>query len=64
MVVNSSPMRNNILLRSDNATHFKCAECFADLQELSDELEETIVRVNGMAEHGKGEIDSGRTSEE
>ena len=54
MVVNSSPMQNNILLRSDNATHFKCAECFADLQALSDE--ETIVRVYGMAGHGKDEL--------
>ena len=47
MIVNSSPMQNNILLKSDNATHFKCAECFADRQEHIDELEETIVRVYG-----------------
>ena len=56
-IISTSPIRSNIVIRSD-ATHFKCAECFDDLQSLSDDFQATVVRVYGIAGHEKGEIDS------
>ena len=52
------PIRDTFIIRSDNATHFKSAENFADLQEISNAIDKVVVRVYGQAGHGKGEIDS------
>ena len=52
------PPSNTVFIRSDNATHYKSAENFHDLQLLSNNLTSTVVRVYGIAGHGKGEIDS------
>ena len=45
-------------IRSDNAPHFKSAENFDDLQNLSNESNITLARIFSPAQHGKGEHDS------
>lgn len=57
-IIRSIPGYEQYVIRSDNAGHFKCAQCFYDLQALSNEYSITIVRVYGTSGHGKGEIDS------
>ena len=48
----------HIFIHSDNATHFKSSENYADIQELCNSLQITIIRSFGVPGHGKGEIDS------
>jgi hypothetical protein len=57
-ITSISPQTENIIIRSDNASNFKSAESFSDLQELCDSRQSTVVRVYGTPGHGKGEIDS------
>ena len=58
VILHNSPARRTYVVRSDNANHFKCAECFDDLQRLCNEDEINILRVYGIASHGKCEVDS------
>ena len=47
-----------VIIESDNYTsQYKSRAHFSDMQELADEMELTIIRVFGMTEHGKGEVD-------
>ena len=57
-IISSAPDLDFYFIRSDNATNFKCAQCFYDLQMLSNEKLATIVTTYGIVGHGKGEIDS------
>ena len=57
-IIRSIPPQEQYVIRSDNANHFKCAQCFYDLQIISDEFLATIVRVYGISGHCKGEVDS------
>ena len=57
-VIEKHPINTALVIRSDNANHFKSAENFRDLQEISDQLGKMVIRVFGTASHGKGEIDS------
>lgn len=48
-----------ILVHSDNCTsQYKSAESFYDLQNLSNNFGKTVIRVYGVAGHGKSEVDS------
>jgi hypothetical protein len=57
-IIQGYPVNKALVVRSDNAQHFKSAENFDDLQQISNKLGKTVVRVFGIAGHGKGEIDS------
>ena len=47
-----------IIIESDNCTsQYKSSEHFAGLQELSNKFNVTLVRIYGVAGHGKGEVD-------
>ena len=49
----------NLVITSDNcSSQYKSAKNFADLQLLADEFGVTIVRMYGVAGHGKNEVDS------
>ena len=48
----------SLILRSDNASNFKCAEHFYDMQQLSNSCSSNIIRVYGAAGHSKSEVDS------
>lgn len=48
----------SLVLRSDNASNFKCAEAFHDMQKFANKYDITLVRVYGIAGHGKSEVDS------
>ena len=52
------PVRNTLILRSDNASNFKCAESFYDMQQLANKQSINVVRVYGAAGHSKHEVDS------
>ena len=50
--------KTSILIESDNcSSQYKSAEHFYDLQYLADKHNRTVVRVYGIAGHGKGELD-------
>ena len=57
-ITSTISIADHLVIRSDNAMHFKSAENFADLQQISNVLNITVIRVFGIAGHGKGEIDS------
>ena len=57
-MLSAIPENKMIIIRSDNAVHFKSAENFCDLQELSNKENSTVARVFGTPNHGKSEIDS------
>ena len=57
-IIKAVPGQSQYVVRSENAQHFKSAESFHHLQELANELSADIIRVYGIAGHGKGEIDS------
>ena len=57
-IVSLVPVADALIIRSDNATHFKSAENFADLQDISTGLNKTVIQVYGVAGHCKCEIDS------
>ena len=42
-IIRSIPGYGQYVVRSDNANHFKCAQCFFDLQELANEFVANIV---------------------
>lgn len=47
-----------ILIESDNcSSQYKSTEHFADLQDLANQYQRTVIRVYGIAGHGKGEVD-------
>ena len=35
MIIQSMPQLEHYVVRSGNATHFKCAQCFYDLQQIA-----------------------------
>ena len=46
------------IIESDNcSSQYKSASHFSDIQEISNELNIPIIRVFGVAQHGKGEVD-------
>ena len=50
---------DTILIQSDNcASQYKSAESFYDLQNLSNNFGRRVIRVYGVAGHGKSEVDS------
>ena len=49
---------DSLFLRSDNASNFKSAEAFHDMQSPANKWNINIVRIYGTAWHGKGEVDS------
>ena len=52
------PAGTQLVIESDNCSgQFKSAHHFYHLQQLSNELGSTIVRMYGIAGHGKGEVD-------
>ena len=57
-IIHHLPQLSHYVIRSDNAVHFKSAQCFFDLQEIANEFVSVIVRCYGITGHGKGEIDS------
>ena len=47
-----------IITESDNCTvQYKSAEHFTNIQKLSDEYQRPVIRLYGIAGHGKGEVD-------
>ena len=55
---NEIPQESTIVIESDNCTsQYKSAQHFHDLQEISTKYNRMLVRVFGIAGHGKGEID-------
>ena len=47
-----------ILLHSDNCSaQYKCAAHFSKLQDMADSLGVTVVRMYGIAGHGKNEVE-------
>ena len=51
-------VNDTFVLRSDNASNFKSAEAFYDMQQLSNKWDINILRVYGAANHSKCEVDS------
>ena len=46
-----------IIIESDNCTsQYKSAQHFHDLQKISNQFDKTVVRIYGVAGHGKGEV--------
>ena len=52
------PVQGTLILRSDNASNFKSAEAFDDIQRICNETNINIMRVYGSPGHGKCEVDS------
>ena len=52
------PVSDTSFFRSDNASNYKSTQAFNDIQEISNKWGITVVRVYGLAVHGKGEVDS------
>ena len=48
---------DTIIIESDNAIQYKYTQHFHEIQNLSNRLNKAIIRVYGIAQHGKGEID-------
>jgi hypothetical protein len=48
---------NIIIIESDNAVQYKYTQHFHEIQKLSNRMNKTIIRVYGIAQHGKGEVD-------
>ena len=47
-----------IIIESDNCSaQYKSSQYFNDLQNLSNHLQKTVIRIFGIAGHGKGEVD-------
>ena len=47
-----------IIIESDNCTvQYKSAEHFSDIKKFSDEYQYPVIRLYGIAGHGKGEVD-------
>ena len=55
-MVSEKSVPKTYVIRSDNAPHFKCAQCFHDLQDVSAASGATIIRVYGTVGHRKREI--------
>lgn len=48
----------NIIIHSDNCkSQYKSAQHFNGMQRLANELNHTVIRIFGVANHGKGEVD-------
>ena len=48
---------NAIIIESDNCSgQYKSAQHFLDMQVLSNRLNKPIIRIYGIAGHGKGEV--------
>ena len=45
------------LIESDNCQHYKSAESFHDSQDFANKWNIPLIRVFGIAGHGKGEVD-------
>ena len=49
---------DKLIIESDNCTsQYKCAEHFSGLQDIARKYKVTVIRVYGVAGHGKGEVD-------
>ena len=49
---------STIMIESDNCSlQYKCTSRFHDIQEISNRYQTKTIRVYGIAEHGKGEVD-------
>ena len=56
--VENMEKHDTILIESDNcSSEYKSSQHFCNIQELSNKLNKTIIRVYGAAGHGKGEVD-------
>ena len=52
------PDNTTILIASDNCTsQYKSVQHFADMQQLANRYDTTVIRSYGIAAHGKGEVD-------
>ena len=57
-MMDSAQKSEYVVVQSDNCvSQYKCGEHFADIQEMADRYETTIIRVYSIAGHGKGEVD-------
>ena len=46
-----------ILIESDNAVQYKYIQHFHEIQKTSNRVNKPIIRIYGIAQHGKGEVD-------
>ena len=52
------PEKSIIVIESDNCTsQYKSAQNFTDMQQISNKYNTTVIRLFGIAGHGKGEVD-------
>ena len=55
--VQSKPSTTIIIESNNCKSQYKCAAHFPDIQNVADTFNVTIIRVFGIPEHGKGEVD-------